>query len=226
MKCSFVMFALLVGCTDAVDPVDAGFDVSQFKVQFGPVTCGTPASKSIRIENRNETELVLAIDSDNPDIEVQSELVIPALGAKFLPIATTIYRPLAAGTITLASPEHTVAIDVKMLGIGIPVTFDPPILDFGRVLPNTTKELPVTVTLGAGADFGIDVGLGPASTPRFDVVGATVAQLRPGTPAATFLVRYHASATSLEHDGTMPIALNGAGSCTQPELELTGTTVP
>ena len=223
---SYVTLVLLVGCTDAVEPVHTPFGVSDSRLALGPVTCGAKESKLIRIENPNDEELVLAIDSDLPEIEVQPELVIPPLGAKILPISATIYRPSAAGTVTLVSPDHAVAIEVTMLGIGIPVTFDPPVLDFGSVLPNTTKDLPLTVTLGTGANFGIDLGLGPASTPRFEVVGTTVVQLRPATPAATFLVRYHASVTSLEHDGTMPIAINGAGSCTPPELALKGTTVP
>lgn len=222
---SFVMLALLVGCTDAVEPVDAPFGVSDHRIALGPVTCGTKESKQIRIENPNEKEIVLAIESDRPEIEVQHDLVIPPLGAKILPIAATIYQPSAAGTVTLVSPDHTAAIEVTMLGIGIPVTFDPPVLDFGNVLPNTMKELPLTATLGAGATFALDLGLGAPSTPRFEIVGASSARLHADAPAVTFVIRYLSSATPLEHDGTLPIT-HSSGSCTPPELELTGTTVP
>lgn len=225
MKRSIIMLALFVGCTDD-QQVESTYGVSNHSVELGPITCGTKTTSSIRVDNLGAEELVLAIDSSTPEIEVQQELVIPAFESRPLPISATMYRPSSSGTLTLVGFDKTDQIRVQMLGVGIPVTFDPPVVDFGSVLPNTTKELPLTATLGAGGGFALELALGPASTPRFEIIGAATARLDPTTPTATFTLHYLSSETPFEHDGRLPITITGAGTCTPPEVELKGTTVP
>lgn len=221
------VLSLLVACTDDVVPEpDTTFTVSSTQLSLGPIACGMKASKFVRVDNPSDHDVELAINADHPDLEVQSELAIPAGGSVSLAITGNIFKPSASGTVTLTGDDHAVSIAIGMTGIGVPVTFEPPILDFGTVLPDTVKELPLKVTLGAEANFALDLVLGPASTPRFEIVGASSVRLHHDAPTATFTLRYLSSTTPFEHDGTLPITVNGAGSCTPRAVELTGTTVP
>lgn len=222
-----IILSLLVACTDDVVPEpDATFSVSTTQLSLGPVSCGMKESKFVRVDNPSDHDVMLAISSDHPQIQVQSELAIPMDGSVSLVIVGDIVEPSASGTVTLTGDDHSVAIAIGMTGIGVPVTFEPPIVDFGTVLPDTVKELPLKVTLGAEANFAIDLTLGPASTPRFEIVGTPSVRLHRDAPTATFTLRYRSSTTPFEHDGTLPITVNGAGSCTPRAIELTGTTVP
>jgi hypothetical protein len=229
MKRTFALLALLVSCTDDPAGVTIGprLVLTKKQVDLGPVTCGESAFAEVRIDNTGDVDADLAISSDNPRIAVQPQLLIPAGEARILPLSSTLYTPADAGTITLdGGIQASATIAVAMHGIGIPVTFDPPAVDFGSLLPNATKDLPLRATLGEGATFAIELILGPASTARFEVLGASGVRLYADNRTASFTLRYHASADPFAHDGTVPITVNGAGTCTPPSVALSGVTVP
>jgi hypothetical protein len=220
MRRAILLCALSACATE--QPTEPDVQTLISRIDFGKVTCGSMAFQSFAIRNQGDlaTEVIATID--NPDIEI----VTPRFELEGQSIIglQLIARPHAVrdeALLTLTAGEQTLQLPVLIVPEGIHAVIDPPALDFGSVLPNTTKDVTFTVTTDDVS--GVPVTLGEPSTPRFEIIGERSAQV--SSNATTFTVRLISAAQAQTITGTIPLT-SQVGVCMPAELPLVAITVP
>jgi hypothetical protein len=223
----------IVGCTEPEEsppqqpppPSGVAFTTDAKAVDFGSADCGNQQTARVFVTNRRTTPLVLDVHSDLRDIEVPPQVTLAASASTNIEVRGFFRtRDLQTGTITLAGEDTLVELPTAISGFkeNAQLVFDPPILDFGQVLPNTTKDLTLRVT--SDSFTSNRVTLSAASTPRFAVVGSNTGLVgRDSTP--TFTIQFIAGDTARDYSGTIPLSELGTGVCAPAVLELQATVV-
>jgi hypothetical protein len=229
----FFVLCVLVACADHGEPplpdaaiiTGAGFTVDKPALDFGVVHCGNVQTATLLVTNKNDVPITVDLSSNVRDIQVAQQVTIGARQIAMVPVKAAFRtRAQQTGALKLSADGKTVQVALAIAGdpTDAQVVFTPAILDFGKVLPNTTKDLKVTAT--SDGQGRATMTLGEASTPRFALVG-TASALVSTVDTPTFTIRLTAGDTPIEYTGTLPVSLP-LGICAPATLDLRGTVVP
>jgi hypothetical protein len=222
---SVVLGAAVLGAACAEEqlvPIGPQLSIETTMIDFGAVPCPREKTGSITVENTGDQDLVLDIASDSEDVRVPAQLVIPPQERRGIETTVVPRRKGGLGANVSIDGNYLDNVVVFAEGTGIGMYFDPPVLDFGELLGDRTKDLTLTVY----ADDIADLTLGVPTNPHFEIIGATSTRFVPPDGfTATFTVRFLSSATPIAHEATIPITTSG-GVCAPVGLTLRGATVP
>jgi hypothetical protein len=162
-----VQEVLFVGLTSAGIGDLARVQVSPLSLDFGPVQVGTFESRPITIHNIGNVNASVSEMTTNlasafePPFVNQPQVLPPdqsqIIDIFYVPTQRGAAQGIAKLFIQGSSPvSQEIAIALKGQGIAPILVLDPPIMDFGAILPGTTRTLPLRIRNDGDASLTIN----------------------------------------------------------------------
>lgn len=217
---AFVTAGSLAAC-DTTGP--AQLSLSDSKLSFGKILCGSSAAQMMRVRNPGESELELTVISTLPEVQVvPAEVRIPPGGSRELMVTAQVRRDATPdfrmqGDLVLVSNaedrEHTfVPVSVDVTGVSVSLT--KPALDFGDISPSfdQTHQIGILRT-GTGR---VSLVVGRPALSRFQVMSPSFVELDRFT---NIDVKMITSLSPETLESTLPLTFSGE-LCGAPPTEV------
>ena len=159
--------------------------VSPVELDYGQVKVGESKVLSVTVANEGDADLQVnqcGIDGIGFSVADGCALTLVAgatkeIGVKFSPTDVVDYN----GTLTVTSNVGAKSVSLKGQGAGGKISISPAQLDFGTVVVNSTKTMPLQVSNTGNMSYAISGISNPSSPYTLNYTGGMPIELLPGT---------------------------------------------
>ncbi len=162
------LLAAVTGCEDdgAIAVLEARIEVDPPEVQFGQVQVGTTQQQQVVVTNTGNGLLDFSLVEGNPfpaDGVFAYDVEQTALPAGANSVVTVVFSPTAVGRVEgvieiRTNVPGTPTVELRLVGEGVTTTLavDPQRMDFGNVVVQTTRTLPLVLTNNSDVNANIE----------------------------------------------------------------------